>query len=176
MRDEVAALNPAKPLSANKDKVLIRDLNFYYGQTHALKGVNLNLIAGQVTAFIGPSGCGAGAGAAQAQPARADSGTPLCRRPRPRSGDPSRSTRRAGHPPRPDRVPAVRIPARKAGRVFSRAQLLDAFWGQAAEIDERTVDVHVGRLRKALSRGRERDPIRTVRGDGYAFDETFGKL
>jgi len=63
----------------------------------------------------------------------------------------------------------------KPGRVFSRAQLLDAVWGQAAEIDERTVDVHVGRLRKALSRGRERDPIRTVRGTGYAFDETFGK-
>jgi hypothetical protein len=53
--------------------------------------------------------------------------------------------------------------------------VLDGVWGQAAEIDERTVDVHVGRLRKALSRGRERDPIRTVRGTGYAFDETFGK-
>jgi two-component system, OmpR family, phosphate regulon response regulator PhoB len=63
----------------------------------------------------------------------------------------------------------------KPGRVFSRAQLLDGVWGQAAEVDERTVDVHVGRLRKALSRGRERDPIRTVRGTGYAFDETFGK-
>ena len=63
----------------------------------------------------------------------------------------------------------------KPGRVFSRAQLLDAVWGHAAEIDERTVDVHVGRLRKALSRGRERDPIRTVRGTGYAFDETFGR-
>jgi two-component system phosphate regulon response regulator PhoB len=63
----------------------------------------------------------------------------------------------------------------KPGRVFSRAQLLVGVWGQAAEIDERTVDVHVGRLRKALSRGRERDPIRTVRGTGYAFDETFGK-
>jgi two-component system phosphate regulon response regulator PhoB len=63
----------------------------------------------------------------------------------------------------------------KPGRVFSRAQLLDGVWGQEAEIDERTVDVHVGRLRKALSRGRERDPIRTVRGTGYAFDETFGK-
>ena len=63
----------------------------------------------------------------------------------------------------------------KPGRVFTRAQLLDGVWGQAAEIDERTVDVHVGRLRKALSRGRERDPIRTVRGTGYAFDETFGK-
>ncbi|MGB3584760.1 MAG: ATP-binding cassette domain-containing protein, partial [Roseiarcus sp.] len=58
MRDEVAAQKPAKPPSANRDKVLIRDLNFYYGQTHALKGVNLNLFAGQVTAFIGPSGCG----------------------------------------------------------------------------------------------------------------------
>ncbi|MCC0003095.1 MAG: phosphate regulon transcriptional regulator PhoB [Methylobacteriaceae bacterium] len=63
----------------------------------------------------------------------------------------------------------------KPGRVFSRAQLLDSVWGMAAEIDERTVDVHVGRLRKALVRGRERDPIRTVRGAGYSFDETFGK-
>ena len=64
----------------------------------------------------------------------------------------------------------------RPGRVFSRAQLLDGVWGQAVEIDERTVDVHVGRLRKALSRGRERDPIRTVRGAGYSFDETFGKV
>jgi two-component system phosphate regulon response regulator PhoB len=61
------------------------------------------------------------------------------------------------------------------GRVFTRAQLLDSVWGDAAEIDERTVDVHVGRLRKAIVRGRERDPLRTVRGAGYAFDETFGK-
>jgi len=53
--------------------------------------------------------------------------------------------------------------------------LLDGVWGQSVEIDERTVDVHVGRLRKSLSRGRERDPIRTVRGAGYSFDETFGK-
>ena len=64
----------------------------------------------------------------------------------------------------------------KPGRVFSRGQLLDNVWGQAAEIDERTVDVHVGRLRKALSRGRERDPIRTVRGAGYSFDETFARV
>ena len=63
----------------------------------------------------------------------------------------------------------------RPGRVFSRAQLLDGVWGQSAEIDERTVDVHVGRLRKSLSRARERDPLRTVRGAGYAFDETFGK-
>jgi two-component system phosphate regulon response regulator PhoB len=61
------------------------------------------------------------------------------------------------------------------GRVFTRAQLLDGIWAQAAELDERTVDVHVLRLRKALSRGRERDPIRTVRSFGYAFDENFGK-
>lgn len=63
----------------------------------------------------------------------------------------------------------------KPGRVFTRAQLLDAVWGMSAEIDERTVDVHVGRLRKVLSRGREPDPIRTVRGAGYSFDETFGR-
>ena len=63
----------------------------------------------------------------------------------------------------------------KPGRVFTRAQMLDGVWGQAADIDERTVDVHVGRLRKKLSKGRERDPIRTVRSTGYAFDERFGK-
>jgi len=60
------------------------------------------------------------------------------------------------------------------GRVFARAQLLDRVWGNDADIDERTVDVHVGRLRKSLSRGREADPIRTVRASGYAFDERFG--
>ena len=63
----------------------------------------------------------------------------------------------------------------KPGRVFTRTQLLDGIWGQAAEIDERTISVHVGRLRKRLSTGSERDPIRTVRGTGYAFDETFGR-
>jgi two-component system phosphate regulon response regulator PhoB len=57
------------------------------------------------------------------------------------------------------------------GRVFSREQLLDKVWGRETYIDERTVDVHVGRLRKALSRGREADPIRTVRGAGYSFNE-----
>jgi two-component system phosphate regulon response regulator PhoB len=59
------------------------------------------------------------------------------------------------------------------GRVYSRAQLLDAVWGRDVYIDERTVDVHVGRLRKAIVRAREQDPIRTVRGMGYAFDERF---
>lgn len=61
------------------------------------------------------------------------------------------------------------------GRVYSRAQLLDSVWGRDAYVDERTVDVHVGRLRKALSRGKEADPIRTVRATGYAFDERFGR-
>ena len=61
------------------------------------------------------------------------------------------------------------------GRVYSRGQLLDGVWGRDVYIDERTVDVHVGRLRKLLNRGRGDDPIRTVRGSGYAFDERFGK-
>ena len=55
------------------------------------------------------------------------------------------------------------------GRVFSRAQLLDGVWGRDVYVDERTVDVHVGRLRKALGNGR--DPIRTVRGAGYSLNE-----
>jgi two-component system phosphate regulon response regulator PhoB len=58
----------------------------------------------------------------------------------------------------------------KPGRVLSRAQLLDLVWGRSAEVDERTVDVHIGRLRKRLTKGKERDPIRTVRGAGYVFD------
>jgi two-component system phosphate regulon response regulator PhoB len=61
------------------------------------------------------------------------------------------------------------------GRVYSRGQLLDAVWGRDVYVDERTVDVHVGRLRKAVTRGREMDPIRTVRGMGYSFDERFGR-
>ena len=63
----------------------------------------------------------------------------------------------------------------RPGRVFSRAQLLDLVWGRSVEVDERTVDVHIGRLRRRLSKGKERDPIRTVRGAGYALDESFGR-
>jgi two-component system phosphate regulon response regulator PhoB len=59
------------------------------------------------------------------------------------------------------------------GRVFSREQLLDAVWGSDIYVEARTVDVHVGRLRKALNEPGERDPIRTVRSAGYSFDETF---
>ena len=59
------------------------------------------------------------------------------------------------------------------GRVFTREQLLNGVWGHDVYVDERTVDVHVGRLRKSINRGRSRDPIRTVRGAGYSFDEKF---
>lgn len=57
------------------------------------------------------------------------------------------------------------------GRVFTREQLLDNVWGRNVYIDERTVDVHVGRLRKALNIENGYDPIRTVRGAGYSFEE-----
>ena len=63
----------------------------------------------------------------------------------------------------------------RPGRVFTREQLLDGVWGSEVYIDERTVDVHVGRLRKALNRGRDGDPIRTVRGSGYAIDDRLGR-
>lgn len=59
------------------------------------------------------------------------------------------------------------------GRVFSREQLLDGVWGHDVYVDERTVDVHVGRLRKAINKGKVKDPIRTVRGAGYAFNDQF---
>ncbi|PWJ84928.1 winged helix family two component transcriptional regulator [Pseudaminobacter salicylatoxidans] len=60
---------------------------------------------------------------------------------------------------------------RHPGRVFSRSQLLDNVWGETIYIDERTVDVHVGRLRKAVNSGRMPDVIRTIRGSGYAIRE-----
>ena len=56
------------------------------------------------------------------------------------------------------------------GRVFSREQLLDAVWGSDVYVEARTVDVHIGRLRKALNDGFEEDPIRTVRSAGYSLD------
>jgi two-component system phosphate regulon response regulator PhoB len=59
------------------------------------------------------------------------------------------------------------------GRVFSREQLLDAVWGSDVYVEARTVDVHVGRLRKALNIDGARDPIRTVRSAGYALDDMF---
>jgi two-component system phosphate regulon response regulator PhoB len=62
----------------------------------------------------------------------------------------------------------------RPGRVFSREQLLDGVWGRDKYIDERTVDVHIGRLRRALNRGDAGDPIRTVRGAGYALNDRIG--
>lgn len=61
----------------------------------------------------------------------------------------------------------------RPGRVYSREQLLDIVWGRDVYVEARTVDVHVGRLRKAINRRGERDPIRTVRAAGYALDETY---
>lgn len=57
----------------------------------------------------------------------------------------------------------------KPGRVWSRDQLLDRVWGRDIYVDTRTVDVHVGRLRKTLCAHGHDDPIRTVRGSGYAL-------
>jgi len=59
---------------------------------------------------------------------------------------------------------------RHPGRVFSREQLLDAIWGRDVYVEARTVDVHIGRLRKALKKVGGDDPIRTVRSAGYAFE------
>ncbi|MEB3415074.1 phosphate regulon transcriptional regulator PhoB [Alteriqipengyuania sp. WL0013] len=59
-------------------------------------------------------------------------------------------------------------------RVFSRSQLLDGVWGTGSEIEERTVDVHIRRLRKAIEIDGSDDPIRTVRAAGYALEPVGG--
>ncbi|HEV2532336.1 phosphate regulon transcriptional regulator PhoB [Phenylobacterium sp.] len=59
----------------------------------------------------------------------------------------------------------------RPGRVFSRERLMDAVWGPNTYVELRTVDVHVGRLRKALKVGGAEDPIRTVRSAGYSLDQ-----
>lgn len=59
---------------------------------------------------------------------------------------------------------------RNPGRVFSRAQLLDRIWGNDIFVEERTIDVHIRRLRKALNAGGAEDLLRTVRGAGYSLD------
>ena len=83
--------------------------------------------------------------------------------------------RRAGHDLHlgPTEFRLLEFLMRQPGRVFSREQLLDGVWGRDVYLDERTVDVHVGRLRKAVGHNGAADPIRTVRGSGYSFDETF---
>src|SRR5205085_846931 len=85
------------------------------------------------------------------------SGIELCRRLRAR--------------PETERLPIIMLTAR--GEESERRRGLAT--GRDIYIDERTVDVHVGRLRRALNRGRASDPIRTVRGAGYSFDERFGR-
>ena len=62
----------------------------------------------------------------------------------------------------------------KPGRVFSRERLLDLAWGRDVYVEDRTVDVHIRRLRKALNEGGGNDVIRTVRGEGYAIDSDKG--
>ena len=64
----------------------------------------------------------------------------------------------------------LRFLLERPGRVFSREQLLDAVWGRDAEVELRTVDVHIRRLRKALNGDGQNDLIRTVRAAGYALD------
>jgi len=59
----------------------------------------------------------------------------------------------------------------RPGRVFSREQLLDLVWGRDVYVENRTVDVHIRRLRKALNLGGLEDRVRTVRGEGYAVDQ-----
>jgi two-component system phosphate regulon response regulator PhoB len=56
------------------------------------------------------------------------------------------------------------------GRVYSRDRILDAVWGRDINVEDRTVDVHIGRLRKALRAAAGHDPIRTVRGAGYSLE------
>jgi hypothetical protein len=68
------------------------------------------------------------------------------------------------------RAPAVRSISARPSTVCWNSS-----WGRDIYIDERTVDVHIGRLRKLLNPGREQDPIRTVRGAGYALDDRFAK-
>ena len=61
----------------------------------------------------------------------------------------------------------------KPGRVVTRTQLAHSLWAMSAEIAERTVETQVARLRQALNRKGEKDPIRTVRSAGYSFDENY---
>ena len=70
----------------------------------------------------------------------------------------------------PTEFKLLQVFLKRPQRVFSRAQLLDLVWGADIYVDERTVDVHVGRLRKALNAGGKDDVIRTIRSAGYALD------
>ena len=80
--------------------------------------------------------------------------------------------RRAGRPVQlgPTEFRLLRHLMENPGRVFSRERLLDAIWPRDRDIDVRTVDVHVRRLRKALNEGGRKDLVRTVRSAGYSLD------
>jgi two-component system phosphate regulon response regulator PhoB len=84
----------------------------------------------------------------------------------------SHRVRRAGKPVQlgPTEFRLLRHLMENPGRVFSRERLLDAVWSHDSDIDARTVDVHVRRLRKALNEGGLPDLIRTVRSAGYSLD------
>jgi two-component system, OmpR family, phosphate regulon response regulator PhoB len=84
----------------------------------------------------------------------------------------SHRVRRAGEPLHlgPTEFKLLRYFMERPSRVLSRQQILDGVWGMDSDIDERTVDVHIRRLRKAINRDGEADPIRTVRAAGYSMD------
>ncbi|TYC85342.1 phosphate regulon transcriptional regulator PhoB [Novosphingobium sp. BW1] len=84
----------------------------------------------------------------------------------------SHRVRRGGEPLHlgPTEFRLLRYFMERPNRVVSRQQILDGVWGMDSDIDERTVDVHIRRLRKAINREGEADPIRTVRAAGYAMD------
>jgi len=65
---------------------------------------------------------------------------------------------------------------RKPSHIFSRSQLRDLVWGPGAKIDDRTIDVHIGRLRKALGQTGRPSPIRTARGAGYFIVEALPEI
>ncbi len=70
----------------------------------------------------------------------------------------------------PTEFKLLQVFLKRPQRVFSRTQLLDLVWGTDIYVDERTVDVHVGRLRKALNAGGKTNIIRTIRSAGYSLD------
>ncbi|MCT2400273.1 phosphate regulon transcriptional regulator PhoB [Novosphingobium mangrovi (ex Huang et al. 2023)] len=84
----------------------------------------------------------------------------------------SHRVRRGGEPLHlgPTEFRLLRYFMERPNRVVSRQQILDGVWGMDSDIDERTVDVHIRRLRKAINRPGDTDPIRTVRAAGYAMD------
>jgi two-component system phosphate regulon response regulator PhoB len=75
----------------------------------------------------------------------------------------------------PTEFKLLEVLIKRPGRIFERGDLLDRVWGRDADVEMRTVDVMVGRLRRALNRRGDLDPIRTVRAVGYALDETYGR-